>query len=51
MNKYVIDANIAVKWVIPEIYSDLALRLKNPNYELLVPDFFSLKLLIFFGKK
>lgn len=40
MTKYVVDANVAIKWILPEIYSDVALRLRNPNYQLLVPDFF-----------
>lgn len=40
MTQYVVDANVAIKWILPEIYSNVALRLKNPNYQLLVPDFF-----------
>lgn len=35
-----VDANVGIKWVVPEIYSDSALRLRNTDYELLVPDFF-----------
>jgi predicted nucleic acid-binding protein len=38
--KLVVDANVAIKWVLPEIYADAALRLRQSNYELLVPDFF-----------
>jgi predicted nucleic acid-binding protein len=45
----VVDACVAVKWVVPEIYSEAARRLLGRNYELLVPDFFFLKLLTFFG--
>ncbi|MDR9404589.1 MAG: type II toxin-antitoxin system VapC family toxin [Halothece sp. Uz-M2-17] len=40
MIQYVVDANVAIKWILPEIYSQAALRLRNPNYQLLVPDFF-----------
>ncbi|MBD2775724.1 type II toxin-antitoxin system VapC family toxin [Iningainema tapete] len=40
MSQFVVDANVAIKWVVPEIYSDGALRLRNVNYTLLVPDFF-----------
>jgi predicted nucleic acid-binding protein len=35
-----VDANVAIKWVLPEIHSNLALRLRNRAYQLLVPDFF-----------
>ena len=34
------DANVAIKWVLPEIHSDAASRLLNDAYSLLVPDFF-----------
>jgi predicted nucleic acid-binding protein len=37
--KIVVDANVAIKWVLPEIHADAALRLRQPDYELLVPDF------------
>lgn len=40
MRKFVVDVNVAVKWVLPEIHSDAANRLLNDQYELLVPDFF-----------
>ncbi len=40
MTQFVVDANVAIKWVVPEIHSAAALRLRNPNYTLLVPDFF-----------
>ena len=40
MIQYVVDANVAIKWILPEIHSQAALRLRNPNYQLLVPDFF-----------
>ncbi|MEA5533746.1 type II toxin-antitoxin system VapC family toxin [Crocosphaera sp. XPORK-15E] len=40
MNQIVVDANVAIKWVLPEIYSEQALRLRNSNYNFCVPDFF-----------
>lgn len=41
MAKWVIDANVAIKWVLPEIYSDRALSLLDDEQdEFLVPDFF-----------
>ncbi len=40
MTIFVVDANVAIKWVLPEIYTDSALRLLNDDYTLLVPDFF-----------
>ncbi len=29
LNKVIVDASVAVKWVIPEDYSDDAVRLRN----------------------
>lgn len=40
MTKFVVDANVAIKWVLSEIHSEAALRLLDDAYELLVPDFF-----------
>lgn len=40
MTQFVVDANVAIKWVLPEIHSDAALLLLNDSYTLLVPDFF-----------
>jgi predicted nucleic acid-binding protein len=39
--KFVVDANVAIKWVIPENHTNFALRLLDSNDNiLLVPDFF-----------
>lgn len=38
MSGYVADASVAVKWYVPEIHSDEALRLLEPGNELHVPD-------------
>lgn len=40
MTQFVVDANVGIKWVVPEIHSEAALRLRNIDYNLLVPDFF-----------
>lgn len=40
MTEFVVDANVAIKWVVPEIHSEAALYLRNVDYTLLVPDFF-----------
>jgi predicted nucleic acid-binding protein len=31
-----VDANVAIKWILPEIYSQAALRLRHPNFPLMV---------------
>lgn len=38
MNKFVVDASVAMKWYLPENYSEHADRLLNPFFELLVPE-------------
>ncbi len=39
MGKFVVDANVAIKWVLPEIHTDIALRLLDDDDNiLLVPD-------------
>ncbi|MBE9142992.1 type II toxin-antitoxin system VapC family toxin [Planktothrix mougeotii] len=41
MAKFVVDANVAIKWVIPEVHTEIALRLLDDDANvLLVPDFF-----------
>ncbi len=40
MRSFVVDANVAIKWVLTEIYADEASPLLNSNYTLVVPDFF-----------
>ena len=41
MSKFVVDANVAIKWVLPEIHTQAALGLlQDENNILLVPDFF-----------
>ncbi len=38
MNRFVVDASVAVKWYLPEIHDVPARRLLTGNKELLVPD-------------
>ncbi len=38
VNRYVIDASVAVKWFIPEINSEKAARLLDGTRELIAPD-------------
>jgi predicted nucleic acid-binding protein len=40
VSQYVLDASIAIKWFIPEVYSGAARRLVGSNHTFLVPDFF-----------
>ncbi len=38
MTVLVVDASVAVKWFVPEIHHDTALRLLDDRYDLLAPD-------------
>lgn len=38
MNRFVIDASVAVKWYFPEIHSEMAARWLDERFVLLVPD-------------
>ncbi|MCX7594279.1 MAG: type II toxin-antitoxin system VapC family toxin, partial [Fischerella sp.] len=38
VNRYVVDASVAVKWFVPEINSEKAARLLDGSYELIAPD-------------
>ncbi|HWB11122.1 MAG TPA: type II toxin-antitoxin system VapC family toxin [Pirellulales bacterium] len=40
MSVYIVDASTGVKWFVPEVDSDAALRLQNPVYQLHVPSLF-----------
>jgi predicted nucleic acid-binding protein len=40
VTSFVVDANVAIKWVLTEIYTDNASRLLSNSYTLFVPDFF-----------
>jgi predicted nucleic acid-binding protein len=38
MSRYVVDASVAVKWFVPEIHTQAALRLLHETHELVAPD-------------
>ncbi|MBW4625000.1 MAG: PIN domain-containing protein [Brasilonema octagenarum HA4186-MV1] len=40
MSRYVLDASVAIKWFVPEIYSNAARQLLASAHNFLVPDFF-----------
>nr|VFJ57112.1 MAG: hypothetical protein BECKDK2373B_GA0170837_106318 [Candidatus Kentron sp. DK] len=44
MSIFVVDASVAIKWFIPEIHGDTALRLHAPGNVLHVPNFLSLEI-------
>jgi predicted nucleic acid-binding protein len=44
VNRYVVDASVAIKWFLPEIHSEAALRLDRSRYRLHVPVFITLEL-------
>jgi predicted nucleic acid-binding protein len=41
---YVVDASVAIKWFVPEIHSDAALRARDGGYRLHIPAFMMLEL-------
>lgn len=51
MSCFVVDASVAVKWVVTEIHSESARRLLERNYTLLVPDFFFAEVTNVFWKR
>lgn len=38
MSSFVVDASVAVKWLLPEVHGDAALRLLDGDHALLAPD-------------
>src|SRR6266568_3384192 len=38
MKTYVVDASVVVKWFVPEVHSESAVRFLDPDFHLLVPD-------------
>jgi predicted nucleic acid-binding protein len=43
VNTYVVDANVAIKWFVPEIHQEAARRLRQSEDVLHVPDFLFLE--------
>jgi predicted nucleic acid-binding protein len=44
VNRYVVDASVAIKWFIPEIHSEDAIRVRYSHYRLHVPVLITLEL-------
>ena len=44
MSRYVVDASVAIKWFLPEIHSEAALRLRRSRSRLHVPALMTLEL-------
>lgn len=44
MRRYVVDASVAIKWFVPEIHSDAALRAQHAGTHLHIPAFMVLEL-------
>jgi len=44
VTRYVVDASVAVKWFVPERFSEAAGRLQQPDRRLSVPAFFWLEI-------
>ncbi len=40
MTYYVVDICVAIKWFIPEIFSEEAMQLLSPDHDLIAPDYF-----------
>lgn len=44
MTRYVVDASVVIKWFIPEIHAEAALRLHDSRYRLHVPTLMTLEI-------
>jgi len=51
MSVYVVDASVAVKWMLPEVLAAEAARLQSPVHELHAPSFFEVELANILWKK
>lgn len=51
MTLYVVDVCVAVKWYVPEIFSQESLNLLEPGYSLIAPDYLLFEAGSIFGKK
>jgi predicted nucleic acid-binding protein len=43
MRVFIVDSSVAIKWYLPEIHQEAALRLQNPDNCLQVPNLFRLE--------
>jgi predicted nucleic acid-binding protein len=44
VSRYVIDTSVAVKWLVPEVHTEHAQRLRAMAHELLAPEFLMIEL-------
>ena len=44
MKRRVVDASVGAKWILPEVYTENALRLLSEDIEFLVPDLFYIEI-------
>jgi predicted nucleic acid-binding protein len=51
MSVFVVDASVAVKWMLPEPFSTEAVRLQSPEHQLHAPSFFEIELANILWKK
>jgi predicted nucleic acid-binding protein len=51
MSLFVVDASVGVKWLVPEVHTDAALRLQDPAHALHVPTFFDVEIANILWKK
>jgi predicted nucleic acid-binding protein len=51
MSVLVVDASVAVKWMLPEPLASTAVRLQSPSYQLHAPSFLDIELANVFWKK
>jgi hypothetical protein len=51
MTLYVVDVCIAVKWYVPEIFSQESLKLLKPGHRLIDPTIYCLKQVAFLARK
>ena len=51
MSAYVIDASVAVKWLLPEVHSACAVKFLQPAFQLSVPDLLFIEAANIFWKK
>ena len=51
MSVLVVDASVAVKWMLPEPLANMAIRLQSPSHQLHAPSFLDIELANVLWKK
>lgn len=44
MTLFVVDASVGLKWFVPEVYSESAIKLRNPTFQLHAPALFDVEI-------